>query len=242
MEAADAGAREHADRTGHRGGGRGATAPGWMWIAGSLLASAALVLLASLPALPTTLDAITGWVERGRFQLTWAGELLFFAVITWGAGAVGTLTTHEAGSALRRSIAAIALAVALVAFVVVLLALGRLVYPVVDLDPGPDTVLLLASVVLGSVHLAMLSLGVVAMALPASARSPRAARASIATGVVVGTLFIVGSFPWLLPMWLDIATAGLVGCWGVLLGVAHLRQLRRRRREGRPAPPHRMAP
>ena len=212
------------------GTGRGAVAFAWLWIAGALLASMALALLATLPALQPGADAVVGWVDDGTFQLTWAGELLFFATIAWGAGAAGAFAAQHTGTPLRRSIALIALSVALVAFVIVLLALGRLVYPVVDVDLAADTIVLLVSVVIGTVHLALLALAVVAIALPVPTRSARAGQTITAVGIACGVLFVVGSYPWLLPTWLNLVVAGAVGCWGALVGVALLARERPRTR------------
>jgi hypothetical protein len=211
------------------GAARAPLAFAWLWIVGALLASAALLLLASLPPLPARADAFGPWVDDGTFQLTWAGELLFFAVIAWGTGAAGAFGARVTDSPVRRRIALVALGVALVAFVIVLLALGRLVYPVADVDLADDTTVLLASVVVGTVHLALLALAVVAVTLPAKARAPRTRRTLAAAGVTSGVLFAVGSYPWLLPTWLNVTVAVVVGCWGVLVGVAVLSADRRAR-------------
>lgn len=207
--------------------GRGAVAFAWLWMAGAFLASVALALLATLPPVPPSVDGVLAWVGDGTFQLTWAGELLFFATIAWGAGAAGSFSARATSRPLRRSIALVALGVTLVAFVVVLLALGRLVYPVVDVELAADTIVLLVSVVIGTVHLALLALGVVAIALPVPMRSTRAGRTVTAIGCAGGVLFVVGSYPWLLPTWLNLVVAGAVGCWGVLVGVALLARERR---------------
>ncbi|WP_067142911.1 hypothetical protein [Microtetraspora malaysiensis] len=206
------------------GADRGAVAFAWLWIAGALLASVALALLATLPPLQTNADAVVEWVDDGTFQLTWAGEFLFFATIAWGTGAAGAFSARGTDAPLRRTIALVALSVTLIAFVIVLLALGRLVYPVVDMDLTADTIVLLASVVIGTVHLALLALAVVAFALPVPMRSAGARRTVMAVGITLGMLFVVGSYPWLLPMWLNLLVAGAVGCWGVLVGVAVLAQ------------------
>lgn len=201
---------------------RGAVAFAWLWIAGALLASVALALLATLPPLQTSADAAVEWVADGAFQLTWSGEFLFFATIAWGTGAAGAFGTRGADAPLRRTIALVALSVTLIAFVIVLLALGRLVYPVVDIDLAADAIVLLASVVIGTVHLALLALAVVAFTLPVPMRSAGARRTAMAVGITFGVLFVVGSYPWLLPTWLNLLVAGAVGCWGALVGVAVL--------------------
>lgn len=102
-------------------------------------------------------------------------------------------------------------AVALVSLLLLLTALGRLVYPVVEAAPSDDVVVLLASLVTGSVHLALLGLAVAALALPPQPRSPLRH-----AGIPFGALFVLGSFPWMLPTWLNLGVALGVACWGWL--------------------------
>ncbi|MTD17509.1 hypothetical protein GIS00_26630 [Nakamurella sp. YIM 132087] len=86
-----------------------------------------LALLATLPPLPPTLESVPGWVDEGQLQMSWAGEGLFFVVIAWGAGAAGTFALRGTGWSVSTVIALVALGVTLLAFVIALLALGRLV-------------------------------------------------------------------------------------------------------------------
>lgn len=174
---------------------RGGTAFAWLWIAGPLLAGAALALLAALPPFPTGAGTAAAWVGAAGFQLTWSGELLFFAIVAWGAGA-------------------------LVAFLVALLGLGRLVYPVLDAAPAGDALVLLVSEVIGAVHLALPAPAVVAATLPVPVRSGR--RTATAAGIGFGALFLVGSHPWPLPTWANLLVACAVGGWGALVGAAAL--------------------
>ncbi|MCS5734083.1 hypothetical protein [Herbiconiux daphne] len=218
-------APESADR--EAAAGRAATAFAWLWIAGTVFAGLALTLLATLPPLPTDPDSVSGWVGDGAFPLTWAGELLFFAIIAWGAGAAGVVGAHAAGAPVRRALSSAALGVVLVGFAIILLALGRLVYPVADIDLTAGSIVLLASVVSGTVHLSLLALAVVAVSLPVGMRSLRARRATVAAGIAFGVLFAVGSFPWLLPTWSNVVVAGAVAGWGVFAGLSALARDRR---------------
>ncbi len=61
----------------------------WLMIVGALLTAVALLLLSLLPGAPSEAVAMAAWVERGHSLLSWSDELLFFAVICWGAGARG---------------------------------------------------------------------------------------------------------------------------------------------------------
>lgn len=199
---------------------------GWfafLWMTGTVLASVALALLATLQPLGVSGGAALAWVRGSEFQLTWAGEFLFFSVVAWGAGVVELGRTPAVHARPSHTIAVVALSVVLVAFIVLLLTLGRLVYPVIGADLSEEIVKLLVSVVFGTVHLAMLALAIAAFALPLPVQSVRAWRATRLLGILFGVLFVVGSYPWLLPTWMNVVVAAALGIWGVSFGISVLR-------------------
>ncbi|SCL50959.1 hypothetical protein GA0070603_1101 [Micromonospora chersina] len=186
----------------------------WLMIVGALLTAAALLLLSLLPGPPAEAVAMTAWVEHGRSLLLWSNELLFFAVICWGAGARGLFSAGLAGPSARIDVGGTALTVALVALVVVLLAVGRLVYPVFEIDLSTEVVALVVSSTFGALHLAFLGFAVAAVTLSWSTRAGLIGRA---VGIVAAAAFVVGSFPWLTPNWWNSLVPVLVAAWGVSL-------------------------
>lgn len=184
----------------------------WLMTVGALLTAVALLLLSLLPSVPSGATAMTVWVGRGHVLLSCSDELLFFAVICWGAGARGIF--GGGATALRLNVGATALAVAFVALLVVVLAVGRLVYPVFGIHLSTEVLALVISSAAGALHLALLGFAVAAVALTWSTCSGRA------VGVVAAVVFVVGSFPWLTPGWWNSLTAVLVAVWGVFLGLA----------------------
>ncbi|MEV5560250.1 hypothetical protein AB0L44_41980 [Nonomuraea wenchangensis] len=96
----------------------------WLMIVGALLTAVALLLLSLLPGAPSEAVAMTAWVERGHSLLSWSDELLFFAVICWGAGARGLFGARRAERPARINVGVTALTVALVSLVVLLLEVG----------------------------------------------------------------------------------------------------------------------
>ncbi|WP_433232641.1 hypothetical protein ACQP2H_11525 [Micromonospora sp. CA-248260] len=186
----------------------------WLTIVGALLTAAALLLLSLLPDPPAEAVAMTAWVERGHLLLMWSNELLFFAVICWGAGARGLFSAGLAGPSAWIDVGRTALTVALVALVVVLLAVGRLVYPVFEIDLSAEVVALLVSSTFGALHVAFLGFAVAAVTLGWSTRAGLAGRA---VGIVAAAAFVVGSFPWLTPNWWNSLVPVLLAAWGVFL-------------------------
>lgn len=188
-----------------------------MMIVGALLTGVALLLLSLLPSEPSEPIEMAAWVERGDSLLSWSDELLFFAIISWGAGARGLLfSASKAGSAMR-TVGVTALAVALVALVVLLLELGRLVYPVSGIQLSAEALALVVSSAFGALHLAFLGFAVAAVTLSWSTRAGPIGRA---IGILSGAAFIVGSFPWLTPNWWNSFVAALVAAWGTFLALA----------------------
>lgn len=199
-------------------------ASAWLWVTGSVLLGAALVMLATVPPLPAEAVDVQRWVNEGRFQLTWSGELLFFAVLALGSGGVGMLAGPGAPWRPRHTISLVGLGIALVAFLVVLLALGRLVYPVASIDLSADSTVLVSSTAIGAVHLALLGLAVAAFAWPRPSSVVAARRIDTVAGIAAGVVFLFGSYPWLLPNWANVAASVVVGCWGVWIGASALRR------------------
>ncbi|MFD1321862.1 hypothetical protein [Micromonospora sonneratiae] len=183
---------------------------------GALLTAFALLLLSLLPSVPSEAVAMTAWVERGHSLLLWSDELLFFAVICWGAGARGLFGARRAGPSVRINVGVTALTVALVSLVVLLLEVGRLVYPVFEIQLSAEVLALVVSSTFGALHLAFLGFAVAAVALSWSTRAGLIGRA---VGIVAAAAFIVGSFPWLAPNWWNSLVAVLVAAWGVFLAL-----------------------
>lgn len=194
---------------------------GVLFAVGALLAAVALVLIALLPRVPAEPTEIVAWVEQGRTQLMWADELLFFAVLSWCAGVFGLYAGTNAARATRGLIGFAAFLTAQVALVVVLLSLGRLVYPVFGIELSVDAAALIVSETYGALHLAMLAFAAAAVSLSWRARISWLARGS---GVLAAIVFVGGAFPWLTPQWWNVLTGVTLAVWGALLVLPHGQQ------------------
>lgn len=189
---------------------------GFVTASGALLVGVALLLLSLLPSAPSEAADMTAWVDNGKPLLSWSDELLFFAIVSWGAGARGLFGARKAERSARINIGLTALAVALVALLVLLLVVGRLVYPVFGIHLSPDVLALLISSMFGALHLALLGFAVAAVTLTWSTSSGPRGRV---VGIAAAAVFIVGSFPWLTPSWWNTLVAVLLAAWGVFLSV-----------------------
>lgn len=204
----------------------------WLMAAAAILTAVALFLLTLLPGVPSQAAAIPAWVDQGEASLSWSGELLFFAVICWWVGARGLFGANRVRS-VRISLGMTGLAIALGALVALLLALGRLVYPVFGIQLSTDALALVVSGSFGALHLALLGFAVAAVTLSWSTRYGLAGRV---IGIAAAVLFMIGSFPWLTPFWWNLLVAlGMAG-WG---GVPFRRYVSSRAGSRRPDNSHR---
>ncbi|MFT4228479.1 hypothetical protein [Micropruina sp.] len=194
---------------------------GVLFAVGAQLAAVALVLIALLPRVPAEPTEIVAWVEQGRMQLMWADELLFFAVLSWCAGLLGRYARRDAASTARGLIGLAAFLTAQVALVVMLLSLGRLVYPVFGIELSADATALIVSETYGGLHLAMLAFAVAAVSLSWQPRFTRLARG---LGVLAAIVFVVGAFPWLTSQWWNVLAGVTLAVWGALLALRHGQQ------------------
>lgn len=184
---------------------------GVLFAGGALLAAVALVLIAGLPRVPAEPAEIVAWVEQGRSQSMWADEVLFFAVLSGCAGIGGLYAGSDAATTTRRVVGFAAFLLAQVALVVVLLSLGRLVYPVFGIELSADATALLVSETYGALHVAMLAFAVAAVSLSWQPRFTWPARGS---GVLAAIVFVVGAFPWLAPQWWNVLAGVTLAVWG----------------------------
>jgi len=196
-------------------------AHGSLTAAGAVLAGVALLLLSLLPTAPSEAADLSAWVDNGKPLLSWSDELLFFAIMSWGAGARGLFGARKAERSARINVGLTALAVALVALLVLLFVVGRLVYPVSEIHLSPDVLALLVSSMFGALHLALLGFAVAAVTLTWSTSSGLRGRVA---GIGAAAVFTVGSFPWLTPSWWNIFVAVLLAAWGVFLSITGRRR------------------
>lgn len=178
---------------------------GWTVIA------VAVALIAVVP--PPTGGALEEWLASGHARLVWGDELLFLGILVAGAG------TRQPGrpAHLRARLGDAAIGLALTALVVVLLAVGRLVYPIAGGPPRDDILALVVGTTYGSLHLAMLATAVGTVALAGCERTitPRPRRA-IAAWTTCSVL-VLGSFPWVTPTWFNLIVAAILGGVGWII-------------------------
>ncbi|MDO4783539.1 MAG: hypothetical protein Q3997_00395 [Propionibacteriaceae bacterium] len=188
-------------------------------IAAAVLLFAAQFVTALIPTDFEVLGAVT-WVEQYRVFLQVSNELRLFAALTLAAALV---TWHgSAPTSARRAIGFSALGLAVVVELLMVIAEGRLAYPIPGLDLDDTTAALMIAMSYGASHAANILFAVAALALMLDPRAATGAWFSVASILVAGVQ-IVASFPWMLSAGLRVVAAFALLGWFALIASASRR-------------------
>lgn len=193
---------------------RSVTASGWSAATGGLLLAIALLLIALIP--PPDPAGVPAWVSANSAPLTWSDELLFFAIVLLTPGVAMTVS-RNGGQRFAAYLGSAALAGAAIAFGGIIAIIGRLVYPVFEITLAAETTALLVSSLYGTLHTALLLLGIGMIAV-AHAVLARAGQRSMAIACYcLGALQAVAAFPWLTPTPVKAVAAAGCAAWAALV-------------------------
>lgn len=96
---------------------------------------------------------------------------------------------------------------------------GRLAYPVYDIQPTPAAYKLVLSTYYGGLHAVAIIMGVANLILALAIGKSAIGKPVAYLGFVVGVLYLVGSFPWLLGAALQHLCQLFFTGWFVILGM-----------------------
>jgi hypothetical protein len=179
---------------------------------GAVLLFAAQVITAVVPVPPSNSGDLLGWVADHILVLQIGNELKMFASVFLLAGVIGVVLTRRPVRGFELlSVAAFAMATVLIA--VTVLVEGRLAYPVFGLQLTADTAILVISLMYGALHAVsvLFAGGIFAASLSAIRRGTRPLLPW--AGAIAGVAQVFGSFPWLMPAWVNMVAAVTLLLW-----------------------------
>ena len=196
---------------------------GGTFIAAGILLLAANLLLVFLPAPPTAPGDFLRWITAHKLCIALANELLFFAnlLLVPSFVVLGRLLAPWRNVSALAGLSIVALALPLLAMINVVE--GRLVYPVYSLDLSGETLQLVFSTVYGGLHALSLMLGAAFLFLGFALRGTGFHKSMVPVSYVVGVLQIVGAYPWLTPVALNVSVSLSLPLWLALAGILMLR-------------------
>ena len=187
-----------------------------LMIAAAVLLFAAQFVTALIPTGFEAPGAVT-WVEQHRMLIQVSNEFRFFAVLTLAAA---LLTWHASvPTSTRRAVGFSALGLAVVVELFMVVAEGRLAYPIPGLDLDDATAASMIAMSYGVSHAASILFAVAALALMLELRAATGAWFTVASVVVAG-IQIVASFPWMLSAGLRVVAAFALLGWFILVASA----------------------
>lgn len=179
---------------------------------GAVLLFAAQMITAVIPEPPTNSGDLLGWVADHIHALQAGNELKMFASVFLLAGLIGVARTRRSVNGLELlAMAAFVLATVLVA--VLVLVEGRLAYPIFGLQLSPATAGLVISLMYGALHAVSVMFAVGILAVTLSAMRGGARPLLTCAGAIAGVAQVLGSFPWLMPVWVSLLAAVAMLLW-----------------------------
>jgi len=184
---------------------------------GTALASAEFLI--TVVSRPVAGGSITAWVKAAAMALAVADELLFVALVCLVLGGLVLWQAVRAQRPISALVMVTSLLLAMAVVIVLVLVVGRLVYPVYDIAIGESGNALLVSLMFGGLHAVSLLLGIAVLAATAALRGSGAPWWLVVVGTVAAIAQWVGAFPWLTPDWVNGAVPVLLGTWMLAAGV-----------------------
>jgi hypothetical protein len=90
---------------------------------------------------------------------------------------------------------------------------GRLVYPVFGITLSDDAIALVVSLFFGGLHAVLLFMGVGIIAAGFALRQGNSGRRLPIASFGAGALQVLGSDPWLTPVWVNVTTTAALCAW-----------------------------
>ncbi|MDO4718069.1 MAG: hypothetical protein Q4B08_10970 [Propionibacteriaceae bacterium] len=187
-----------------------------LMIAAAVLLFAARFVTALIPTDFETSGAVM-WVEQHRVLIQVSNEFRLFAALTLAAALVSWHGSAPVSA--RRALGFSALGLAVVVELFMVIAEGRLAYPIPGLDLDDATAASIIAMSYGASHAASILFAVAALALMLELGAATGAWFTVASIIVAG-IQIVASFPWMLPAGLRVVAAFTLLGWFILIASA----------------------
>ncbi|MEK3762164.1 hypothetical protein MKZ07_27590 [Paenibacillus sp. FSL P4-0338] len=192
---------------------------GMAFICSGLLFLAQYLFLRSVPAPPLEDAALLSWLSEWRFQLSMADEVLFFAAVLLIPSIAALYRLLVQVNPVLTEFGCGLLAVSVPVYIVLVIILGRLVYPVYGIELTPESYRLIISFYYGGVHCVALVVGIATILLSLVIWKSGLGQFTAALGLLTGVFDLIGSYPWLLGEGMILISQLLFSGWLVILGV-----------------------
>ncbi|MEJ8303577.1 hypothetical protein [Saccharibacillus sacchari] len=188
-------------------------------IVSGILFIALSAFLLPVPSPPVMNAEWAGWLERWRFNLSMADELMFFAPMALIPAVFALHRVLAKNAPVSALLGCGILALVVPNYLLCAIALGRLVYPVYGIAISTDMLKLMFSLYAGSQHMTLLVLCAATVCLSLAIWRSPLGRLTAILGFVAAALDLVASYPWLIGNAAMFVTQLFHALWWIWLGV-----------------------
>ncbi len=195
----------------------------------TLILSGFLFFIQSLYLLPIAAPPANNsdfmlWLDKWKINLSMADELIFFATILLIPSIVALYQILIKLEKIKTFFGCGLLFVYIPVNLVVAIILGRMVYPVYQMEYSPEIYKLVLSMYYGGLHMAALILSIATILLSFVIRKCSIGKFVAYLGFATGIMDLLGAFPWFLTNELVFLTQLFLVAWFVVLGLQMIRK------------------
>lgn len=175
-----------------------------------------------VPQPPASDEALLAWLAAWKLQLSMADELLFFAALLLIPGVAALYRVLAATDRIKALLGCGLWVVTIPLYMMMVVILGRLVYPVFGMELSPESYRLVLSLYYGGQHTISLLWGIAILALSFAILRSAIGKPAACLGFVAGLTALAGSYPWLMGNGAVFGIQLVFSAWLVLLGIRML--------------------
>ncbi len=195
------------------------TIGGIAWIISGILFLVQNLFLLPLQGPPALEADLLVWLEKWRFNISMADEVLLFAALFLIPAIFSLYQLLVHADKVKAIMVCGLLASSIPIFIFLDIILGRLVYPVYNLELSADIYKLVLSIYYGGMHLVAIVFSIATVLLSFAIRKSEHGKAIAYFGFAVAVADLISAFPWITGSVIAFASQLLFSAWFVLIGV-----------------------
>ncbi|MFM9329833.1 hypothetical protein [Paenibacillus mesotrionivorans] len=188
-------------------------------ILSGILFLAQQLFLLPVPHPPAPDGELLAWLAEWKLQLSMADELLVFAALLLIPAVVAIYRVLAKTDLIKALLGCGLLALNIPVYMILVVVLGRLVYPVYDIELSPESYRLVLSLYYGGLHLAFLIFGLAIILLSFAIRKSPIGKPAAYLGFLTGVLAFASAYPWLMGNGAVLAIQLVFTAWLMLVGI-----------------------
>lgn len=180
------------------------------------------LFLLPLPTPPGVDSDLMTWLMDWRFNIAMADEVFFFATLLL-IPSIAVLYRVLVKVDIIKTLIGCGLQVIIIPINIILdIILGRLVYPVYNIEFSPEIYKLIVSIYYGGMHSVAIILSVATIILSFAIRKSVIGKSTANFGILVGIFDFIGAYPWLIGTTMVFVSQLFFAAWFVILGIRML--------------------